>query len=792
MADGSINFDTKVDDSGVEKLSTTIKKNIAEIEREINKLNKRIESKEFNLIGNESEASIRKISAQLDALEAKRDELMAEKSNQENLLNIELGKEKAEADLNSMCDAFENFRAKLAYGILGISKGVLNGIGTAFKTVGSIIGKVTKTVTKAIGGIAKKLSEWRKNNMSVTASAKSIVKQFTRLSTMLKARVLRAFSNEIMNAVQAGIQDLAKISPSFNGAISSMKSNLATLGGSFVSAFAPIVEYVTPIINSLVAHLNTAVQALGNFFAVLTGKTVTTKAVKVQKDYANSLKDTGSSAKGAEKALASFDEINQLRLENTSSGGGGAGSDVGFETVETKSSELADLLKNGEFLEAGTYLADLINKQIDSIDFEGIGTRLGEGLQHAIEFSFGFISEIDTYAISEGIAQLLNNGMYAIDFYMLGQTLAEMLNRIVDLALGFAKTFDFSAFGLGIAEGINGAIHNFDIVSFVDGLDAWVVGIWNSLVALLGNIDYAEFFKKIGAGLARMVFNVKEWEVWSLIGDYFDEKSDECGGNLILGILKGIVDGLKAIGQWLYDNVFKPIWDGICEVFEIHSPSKAMERIGNFIVEGMLNGISNTWQSIVGFFASNFPGLSSLVTSQITNIISTIKGILRGLISFVSGVFRGDWGQAWEGVKSIFKSVWNGIVSLCQNAVNFIVDCLNKLSFDIPSWVPMVGGSHFGLNLHHISIPRLATGTVVPNNSGEFLAMLGDNKRETEVVSPLSTMKEALSEALAEYGGNQNVNIRFDGSLSELARILKPAIEKEDKRVGKSLVSSGA
>ena len=48
-------------------------------------------------------------------------------------------------------------------------------------------------------------------------------------------------------------------------------------------------------------------------------------------------------------------------------------------------------------------------------------------------------------------------------------------------------------------------------------------------------------------------------------------------------------------------------------------------------------------------------------------------------------------------------------------------------------------------------IPALATGTVVPPNR-EFLAMLGDNKSETEVVSPLSTMKQAMLEALQESG----------------------------------------
>ena len=57
------------------------------------------------------------------------------------------------------------------------------------------------------------------------------------------------------------------------------------------------------------------------------------------------------------------------------------------------------------------------------------------------------------------------------------------------------------------------------------------------------------------------------------------------------------------------------------------------------------------------------------------------------------------------------------------------------------------------------SIPKLATGTVVPANYGEFMAILGDNKRDTEVVSPLSTMKQAMKEAMKEMGGNNNGNI---------------------------------
>jgi len=94
--------------------------------------------------------------------------------------------------------------------------------------------------------------------------------------------------------------------------------------------------------------------------------------------------------------------------------------------------------------------------------------------------------------------------------------------------------------------------------------------------------------------------------------------------------------------------------------------------------------------------------------------------------------------------------------------------------------VPKLGGKTFGFNLKPLTapkIPRLATGTVVPANYGEFLAILGDNKREAEVVSPLSTMKQALKEVIQEMGGAGvntvilNVNLSGKQIHSEVVRV---------------------
>ena len=99
-----------------------------------------------------------------------------------------------------------------------------------------------------------------------------------------------------------------------------------------------------------------------------------------------------------------------------------------------------------------------------------------------------------------------------------------------------------------------------------------------------------------------------------------------------------------------------------------------------------------------------------------------------------------------------------------------------------------IGGGMFGgeVSLGR-SIPALATGTVVPPNR-QFMAILGDNKRETEVVSPLSTMKQALLEAMQESGGfgggTVTVVVNLDGK--EVARNTVRHVNNMTQQAGKS------
>ena len=88
---------------------------------------------------------------------------------------------------------------------------------------------------------------------------------------------------------------------------------------------------------------------------------------------------------------------------------------------------------------------------------------------------------------------------------------------------------------------------------------------------------------------------------------------------------------------------------------------------------------------------------------------------------------------------------------------------------------------------NQLKVPGLASGGLVPPGD-PFLAVLGDNRKEVEVVSPYSTIKQAAGEALAEQGGGvsrsgtASATLVLDGK--RMGRVLFPYIQGEATRQG--------
>lgn len=136
-----------------------------------------------------------------------------------------------------------------------------------------------------------------------------------------------------------------------------------------------------------------------------------------------------------------------------------------------------------------------------------------------------------------------------------------------------------------------------------------------------------------------------------------------------------------------------------------------------------------------------------------------------------------------NGLLDMIERMTNGIIK----GINALIKGLNKIKFDVPDWVPAIGGKKLGFNIKEISqvsIPRLAQGAVIPPNK-EFLAMLGDQKHGTNIEAPLDTIKQALAEVLAEVGGGNREPIVLQVNGRTLAQVVWDEQAKRYKQTGK-------
>jgi hypothetical protein len=217
----------------------------------------------------------------------------------------------------------------------------------------------------------------------------------------------------------------------------------------------------------------------------------------------------------------------------------------------------------------------------------------------------------------------------------------------------------------------------------------------------------------------------------------------------------------------------------------------ALEIYNKFIVpvlSYLLEKFEPMWRKLWEDVSSLFGSVFGIITDVVTGLIETCSS----LIDFTVGVFKGDWEKAWDGIVGAFTTIWEtlktaatGVVNLIIDALNSFIDGINKIHFDVPEWVPIIGGKNWGFDIP--SIPHLAQGTVVPPNR-EFLAVLGDNKTEHEIVSPISTMKQAFAEALAEMGGSGSTTVVLEIDGREFGHAVIEQGQRESRRLGTRLV----
>ena len=570
----------------------------------------------------------------------------------------------------------------------------------------------------------------------------------------------------------------------------------ATMGSAFIAVLTPVVK----MLNWIISKLQIAATYFKAFVSAITGvKAESSSASSGMSEIADSAVEAGEAtekaAKKAKKSLAGFDQLNVLSSNedsgSDSSGGGAATFEMpDFSMVEMSIPEPDTSGAEKAVGKIKKLFSDL--KSYISTAFAPSISAWGQAFANLKAPAADMASSVGASISSLWENTFVPFGAYLLEdfaptlFNTFSETVAPIFTDVMSFAMEqWALDFSFAC------EQISNLVN--DILLPVMELLKTVT------FDVLGSIGAA--WDEHGKGLLESFGKFRDGikEIWN---------------NLYLKIIKPVWDSIISGLSNLWSNHLKPLWDVLLSFFM--KLGEAIMTVWNNFLAPIVNWLIDTFGPLV---TGVFNAVWEVVQAVFGNFIDAARSILNalgGLLDFIIGVFSGDWNKAWEGIKNFFKGIWdamvnilkapinliigiiNALISAVESVINFVISGLNKLSWTVPDWVPVIGGSTFGFNISPVSlgrIPYLARGGIVDQPT---LAMVGEAGKEAVVPLENTAFADSIAHAILKvltplFSNGSRIGKNDDGTTVlvlkvgeyELGRVTVGAINKYHNVVGK-------
>lgn len=572
------------------------------------------------------------------------------------------------------------------------------------------------------------------------------------------------------------------------------KQFLSLMGTGLIQMLTPALKFLNQMMSVLLRFADAFSKVTASIFGKQTLSTAQgaessiSGVVGATDDYADA---TANAKKQQDKFLAGLDEITTLNEKNDTPSAPSAIGGVDME-IPTLSGEIG----------GDVTISPALQKVIDTV--EGFFGKLKQiDLTPAKNALHNLWEALKPFGetIGEGLTWFWNNVLVPIGKWVIEDAVPAFLNLLAGaisvltpIIDAFKESFKWlwDNFLQPIAEWTGGVIvsvlekladkltelgnwiteHKDGVEDFILILSsfaiAWAVvtaavALWNAIGTIASAVTTAfgaavTFLTSpiglvvlaIGALIAIVVLCVKHWdeikEAAAKAWDWIKEK-------------------WNAAGEWFRTNVTEPI-----------------QNFFTGLKDSIQNAFSTAWEWIKGIWNKASTWVNEKVIVPIANFFS---GLWDGI--------KNTFSNAFEFIKHAFTTYVNGWISIVENFINFFVKAinllikgLNKISFDVPDWVPSIGGKTFGFNIREVpkvSIPRLATGAVIPPNA-EFAAILGDQKHGRNLEAPEGLIRQIVKE---ESGANLTVILQMPNG-EEKEVFSSKHISKINRQSGRILI----
>lgn len=370
--------------------------------------------------------------------------------------------------------------------------------------IANLMGKVLQGQTSALKRVGISFSE----------AEEQVLKYGT--ESERAAMLAQVITNNVGHMNQALAQTDAGKQTQIANTMGDVKEQFGQAVITIESAFLPLLARVVSGFSQVASMAQTAASAIRSAFGVesdTNSATIAAETATSTAAAADSYEDIEDSAEQTQKAqensLASFDKVIKIGKQSdtaasgtgTSAGGTGGANAVNTTALTKKArtwaDDLKDALTKGDWDVIGKALSEKINKAVAKINWKGAGNKLGQGITNIFTFAYSFLKNTKWVSIGSGFADFLNGVIQKTSFDKVGRTFAAKTNAFIGLAWGFVKDFDFEGAGLGFADLINGWVDEFDAGQLAQTISKAAKGILDFIAAFLKETDWENVGKKI-------------------------------------------------------------------------------------------------------------------------------------------------------------------------------------------------------------------------------------------------------------------------------------------------------